>query len=282
MRRNSFLVIAHHVSGYFCCGGPSFSATILEKAFEQVSELSIFSSVGHKLTARSGIVWAGAGMLVATLFTLLYPGLSNYPLMLAAIALIPMVELSGFTARADASWELYASSALPTRELLGLLVPFIFGGFWTPSGTVPYVGSTGDSGYAGLLAIALALAAPLLLPGHRREAGLWLTLMVVEVLLCLGPATPIGALFYYAPGYAGFQAPLRHLFLVTLCLSVSSGLAIAFASITTEICTVNGATLTPVAAAIRFLRLRCDPDVPFIPSISRPFGRNRHDCRLRG
>jgi NAD(P) transhydrogenase subunit beta len=38
------------------------------------------------VTARSGILWAGAGMLVATIFTLLYPGLGNYPLILAAIA----------------------------------------------------------------------------------------------------------------------------------------------------------------------------------------------------
>jgi H+-translocating NAD(P) transhydrogenase subunit beta len=38
-------------------------------------------------TARSGILWAGAGMLVATLVTLLYPGISteNYPLIIAAI-----------------------------------------------------------------------------------------------------------------------------------------------------------------------------------------------------
>jgi NAD(P) transhydrogenase subunit beta len=38
------------------------------------------------VTARSGILWAGAGMLVASVFTLLYPGLGNYPLILAAIA----------------------------------------------------------------------------------------------------------------------------------------------------------------------------------------------------
>jgi NAD(P) transhydrogenase subunit beta len=37
------------------------------------------------VTARSGIVWAGAGMLVATLFTFLYPGMGNYPWILAAI-----------------------------------------------------------------------------------------------------------------------------------------------------------------------------------------------------
>src|ERR671921_789662 len=37
------------------------------------------------VTARSGIVWAGAGMLVATLVTFLYPDMSNYPLIGAAI-----------------------------------------------------------------------------------------------------------------------------------------------------------------------------------------------------
>jgi len=37
------------------------------------------------VTARSGILWAGAGMLVATLVTFLYPGMSNYPLIGAAI-----------------------------------------------------------------------------------------------------------------------------------------------------------------------------------------------------
>lgn len=38
-------------------------------------------------TARSGIVWAGFGMLLATLVTFLYPGLHNYGLMLLAIML---------------------------------------------------------------------------------------------------------------------------------------------------------------------------------------------------
>jgi NAD(P) transhydrogenase subunit beta len=39
------------------------------------------------VTARSGIVWAGAGMAVATLVTFLYPGLTNYPLIMVAIAI---------------------------------------------------------------------------------------------------------------------------------------------------------------------------------------------------
>ncbi len=37
------------------------------------------------VTARSGILWAGAGMAVATLITFLYPGLSNYGLIITAI-----------------------------------------------------------------------------------------------------------------------------------------------------------------------------------------------------
>jgi len=37
------------------------------------------------VTARGGIVWAGAGMLVATLITFFYPGMENYALMTAAI-----------------------------------------------------------------------------------------------------------------------------------------------------------------------------------------------------
>ncbi len=39
------------------------------------------------VTARRGIVWAGIGMVVATLATFLSPGMENFALMLLAIAL---------------------------------------------------------------------------------------------------------------------------------------------------------------------------------------------------
>ncbi|HZD51729.1 MAG TPA: NAD(P)(+) transhydrogenase (Re/Si-specific) subunit beta, partial [Woeseiaceae bacterium] len=39
------------------------------------------------VTARGGILWAGAGMLVATLITFLYPAMENYSLMTVAIAI---------------------------------------------------------------------------------------------------------------------------------------------------------------------------------------------------
>jgi len=47
------------------------------------------------------------------------------------------------------------------------------------------------------------------------------------MVLCIGPATPLGTLFFYAPGYANFRAPARHLFIVAFCLSVASGIGLA-------------------------------------------------------
>ena len=43
--------------------------------------------MGSPMTARDGIVWAGAGMMLATVVTFLCPGMSNYLLMIIAIGL---------------------------------------------------------------------------------------------------------------------------------------------------------------------------------------------------
>jgi len=57
-------------------------ASYLLTAFLFIMGLKRMSS---PVTARSGIVWAGAGMLLATLVTFLYPEMTNYPLIIAAI-----------------------------------------------------------------------------------------------------------------------------------------------------------------------------------------------------
>jgi NAD(P) transhydrogenase subunit beta len=59
-------------------------ASYLVTAFLFIMGLKRMSS---PVTARSGIVWAGAGMLVATLFTFLFPGLGNFEWLLPAIIL---------------------------------------------------------------------------------------------------------------------------------------------------------------------------------------------------
>ena len=148
---------------------------------------------------------------------------------LAAVTVIPMVELGQLSGRSESNWELYVSKALPPRQLLGLILPFAFGGMWH-DGSVPveYFGVGGpneNTGYVGLLPISLMLAAIFAVSNRRREIWLWVAVFVVAALLCLGDATPMGTLFYYAPGYARFRVPARHLFVTSLCLAVISGMA---------------------------------------------------------
>jgi NAD(P) transhydrogenase subunit beta len=57
-------------------------ASYLVTAFLFITGLKRMSS---PVTARSGILWAGAGMVLATLATFLFPGLTNYPLIIVAI-----------------------------------------------------------------------------------------------------------------------------------------------------------------------------------------------------
>ncbi|MEQ8205907.1 MAG: NAD(P)(+) transhydrogenase (Re/Si-specific) subunit beta [Woeseia sp.] len=62
---------------------------LIEASYFLAAILFIFGlkRMSSPMTARTGIVWAGAGMMVATLITFLYPGMQNYGLMTVAIAL---------------------------------------------------------------------------------------------------------------------------------------------------------------------------------------------------
>ena len=70
------------------------------------------------VTARSGILWAGAGMAVATLVTFLYPGMSNYALILPAASSTPMKPMlfsSGVCAPPSAT--IAPTSTMPCTKL---------------------------------------------------------------------------------------------------------------------------------------------------------------------
>ncbi len=69
----------------------------MENIIDNIIEISYFIAailfivglrrMSSPVTARGGIVWAGVGMLVATLITFFYPGMENYLLMTVAIAI---------------------------------------------------------------------------------------------------------------------------------------------------------------------------------------------------
>ncbi len=61
--------------------------TVIEASYFVAAILFIFGlkRMSSPVTARGGVIWAGAGMVVATVVTFLYPGMGNYPLMMVAI-----------------------------------------------------------------------------------------------------------------------------------------------------------------------------------------------------
>jgi NAD(P) transhydrogenase subunit beta len=65
------------------------AGTAIQASYFIAAALFIFGlkRMSSPVTARSGIVWAGIGMVVATLITFLTPGMGNYGLMTVAIAI---------------------------------------------------------------------------------------------------------------------------------------------------------------------------------------------------
>ena len=60
---------------------------LIQASYFVAAGLFIFGlkRMSSPVTARGGIIWAGIGMLVATLITFLWPGMQNFTLMTVAI-----------------------------------------------------------------------------------------------------------------------------------------------------------------------------------------------------
>ena len=66
---------------------------VIDASYLLVAFLFIFGlkQMSSPVTARRGITWAGAGMLIATVVSFAYPGMHNYPLILAGIGVGSLV-----------------------------------------------------------------------------------------------------------------------------------------------------------------------------------------------
>ena len=175
------------------------------------------------VTARSGIVWAGAGMLVATIFTLLYPGMGNYPLILGAIAVgasfawvsgkrVAMTNMpqmialyngmGGGAAAAIAAVELYRGEALApvvaTLAVVGGIIGAVsFSGsliaFGKLQGLIKRSYRFGGQQILNLLILASALAVgALVASGHAIGAGHVSGIFGLALLLGVTMTLPIG------------------------------------------------------------------------------------------
>jgi len=195
------------------------------------------------VTARSGILWAGGGHAVATLVTFLYPGMTNYPLIIAAILVgsalawwsgkrvamtdIPQMialynGMGGGAAAAIAAVELYrgapASIAISALAVIGGII-----------GAVSFSGS----------AIAFAKLQGLIKGSLRFGGQKYLTLVVLLAALTLGALA--------AAHWDASTAIVTAIFALALILGVSMTLPIGGADMPVVISLYNALTGLAVA-----------------------------------
>jgi NAD(P) transhydrogenase subunit beta len=206
--------------GEYLSAAVLIQASYLLTAFLFIMGLKRMSS---PVTARSGILWAGAGMLVATLATFCYPGMSNYPLIIIAIAIggaiawisgrrVAMTNMpqmialyngmGGGAAAAIAAVELYRGGALSSSEgtlavVGGLIGAVSFSGsliaFAKLQGLIRRSLRFGGQQLLNLLILAGAIAcAAAVASGFNASALIVTALFALSLLLGLSMTLPIG------------------------------------------------------------------------------------------
>jgi len=156
----------------------------------------------------------------------------------AAIALLPTLEMLAFTGRAALPYEEAARYALSWPALTGFLAPGLFG-----RGPAHFWGSWDrvETGYLGVLPLLLALwgVLPPQRPGRERlrptpasppvgaktlsplPSGFLLLLLGLALLLGLGPHTPVHRWAYdFLPGFRSVRAPARLVLLADFALAL--------------------------------------------------------------
>lgn len=136
--------------------------------------------------------------------------------LLAAVQILPSLELTRLSLRADISYQESIQYALAPAGLLTLVIPHFFGensqnywGSWT---------TTEVFGYAGILPLILSVMALRLRRANDTRFFLWLG--ILGILLSLGEATVLqGWLYRFIPAFDKVRAPGR--FLVYFDLSVA-------------------------------------------------------------
>lgn len=178
---------------------------------------------------------AGARLRSVALAALLFAGASSLGAGLAGAQLLPTLELARTTRRhAQRDLRSVTFHTLPLPHLATFVWPFAFGDpgrntysfFWPPDGEGPQdaVLFWENSGYIGVVGLALALYAIVAL--HRRSRWVigFATAAVVSLVLAMGKQTPLFPLLWrFLPGMAAFRVPSRLLLVTDLSLAVLAG-----------------------------------------------------------
>ncbi|MFL6589232.1 MAG: YfhO family protein, partial [Chthoniobacterales bacterium] len=149
-------------------------------------------------------------------------------LALAAVQIIPTLELLRESLRADASYDFFTSFSMPRNFIWTFFAPYVAGGGDGLFFRAPYVGPSFYAeyvGYVGLTTLGLAFLALLV----RRDPStvFWGSVAVIGVVLALGRYAPFGIykLVYAVPVLNLFRVPARHLMEFEFGLAILAGKA---------------------------------------------------------
>lgn len=147
-------------------------------------------------------------------------------LLLAAVQIVPTLELLRFSLRSDASYDFFSSFSMPRRFLGTFFAPYLLGGGDGNLFRAPYVGASFYAEYVGYVGLAtLALAGVALVFKRDARTVFWAVVVPVGVLLALGRYAPFEftRLTYHVPVLNLFRVPARHLMEVEFGLAVLAG-----------------------------------------------------------
>lgn len=142
---------------------------------------------------------------------------------LAAISLLPALEMLQYTARSALSYDEAARWSLPPLGLAGMISPLVFGrgasGWWPAWDRV-------EVGYLGLTTLLVLLQLRNL---KRWPLGFWLLgLGLFSLFIAFGKYMPVHyLLFKLVPGFASLRVPARFILLANFAMSMLAGYAVA-------------------------------------------------------
>jgi len=148
---------------------------------------------------------------------------------LTAIQLVPLFELISQSIREKPDFHFFQSISLKPLNLVTFIFPALFGTPDTSFYPYRYFGAINfieRTFYPGLYALLLSFVG-LQRYKEKRLVWFWFLVLIISLLLALGDTLPFARLVFFVPGLNNFRVPARHVFEMTLAVTVLAGLGAA-------------------------------------------------------
>ncbi len=137
-----------------------------------------------------------------------------FTVLIAAISLVPNLEMSAQSLRESLTYADAAAFSLPPAQMVGLFVPGLFGRgpdiHWGPWERV-------EVGYVGILPLILAALA--LMWRRERTPRFFVLLALVSFVLATGLYGVVHGWLFLIPGYSQIRVPARFVFLLDFAIA---------------------------------------------------------------